>query len=151
MSAMQGFERMDRQLTDVAALAGHLVPAASMFAFLAEHWAEVFPDADYADLFAPPRFGRPSVPATQIAAVMTLQALHDYSDRETAETVRFDVRWKAATGRNRQRWTNRVEGRPERLRHHLRRPPQRGTQVTTEEEVTPFTWLCRTFGGSRLY
>ena len=30
-----------------------------------------------------------------------------------------------------------VEGRPERLRHHLRRPPQRGTQVTTEEEVTP--------------
>jgi putative transposase len=32
-----------------------------------------------------------------------------------------------------------VEGRPQRLRHHLRRPPQRGTQVTTEKEVTPFT------------
>ena len=32
-----------------------------------------------------------------------------------------------------------VEGRPERLRHHLRRPPERGTQVTTEEEVTPET------------
>ena len=32
-----------------------------------------------------------------------------------------------------------VEGRPERLRHHLRRPPQRGTQVTTEEEVTPLS------------
>src|SRR2546429_8095622 len=32
-----------------------------------------------------------------------------------------------------------VEGRPERLRHDLRRPPQRGTQVTTEEEVTPLT------------
>ena len=29
---------------------------------------------------------------------MTLQALHDYSDRETAEAVRFDVRWKAAIG-----------------------------------------------------
>jgi IS5 family transposase len=95
---MQGFERMDRQLTDVAALAGHLVPAGSMFAFLAAHRAEVFPDADYADLFAPPGFGRPSVPATQMAAVMTLQALHDYSDRETAEAVRFDVRWKAAIG-----------------------------------------------------
>jgi len=40
-----------------------------------------------------------------------------------------------------------VEGRPERLRHHLRRPPQRGTQVTTEKEVTPLTWLCRSFGG----
>ena len=95
---MQGFERMDRQLTDVAALAGHLIPAGSMFAFLAGHRAEVFPDADYADLFAPPGFGRPSVPATQMAAVMTLQALHDYSDRETAEAVRFDMRWKAAIG-----------------------------------------------------
>jgi hypothetical protein len=98
MSVMQGFERMDRQLTDVAALAGHLVPAGSMFAFLAAYRAEVFPGADYADLFAPPGFGRPSVPATQMAAVMTLQALHDYSDRETAEAVRFGVRWKAAIG-----------------------------------------------------
>src|SRR5512140_2278960 len=42
--------------------------------------------------------GRPSLPATQMAAVLTLQALHDYSDRETAEAVRFDVRWKAAIG-----------------------------------------------------
>jgi Transposase domain (DUF772)/Transposase DDE domain len=98
MSVMQGFERADRQLTDVAALAGHLVPAGSMFAFLAEHRAEVFPDEDYADLFAPPGKGRPSVPATQMAAVLALQALHGFSDRETAEAVRFDVRWKAAIG-----------------------------------------------------
>ena len=59
---MQGFERADRQLLDTEALAGHLVPPDSMFAFLAGHRAEVFPDADYADLFAPPGFGRPSVP-----------------------------------------------------------------------------------------
>ena len=95
---MQGFERADRQLLDAAALAGHLVPAGSMFAFLAEHRAEVFPDADYADLFSPPGVGRPSLPATQMAAVLTLQVLHDYSDRETAEAVRFDVRWKVAIG-----------------------------------------------------
>jgi len=95
---MQGFERMDRQLTDAAALAGHLVPEGSMFAFLAAHRAEVFPDADYADLFAPRGAGRPSLPATQMAAVLALQALHDYSDRETAEAVRFDVRWKVAIG-----------------------------------------------------
>jgi IS5 family transposase len=98
MSVMQGFERADRQLLDAAALAGHLVPAGSMFAFLAAHRAQVFPDADYADLFAPPGRGRPSLPATQMAAVLTLQALHDYSDRETAEAVKFDVRWKAAIG-----------------------------------------------------
>jgi Transposase domain (DUF772)/Transposase DDE domain len=98
MSSMQGFERSDRQLLDAAALAGHLVPAGSMFAFLAAHRAEVFPDAGYADLFSPPGVGRPSLPATQMAAVLTLQALHDYSDRETAEAVKFDVRWKAAIG-----------------------------------------------------
>ena len=74
---MQGFERMDRELTDAEMLAGHLVPAGSMFAFLAAHRAEVFPDADYADLFA--AFGRPSLPATRMAAVLALQSLHDYS------------------------------------------------------------------------
>ncbi len=79
-------------------LAGHLIPAGSMFAFLAAHRAGVFRDADYADLFAPPGLGRPSIPATQMAAIMTLQVLHDYSGRETAEAVRFDVRWKAAIG-----------------------------------------------------
>jgi len=98
MSVMQGFERADRQLTDAAALTGHLIPAGSMFAFLAAHRADVFPDADYADLFSPPGVGRPSLPATQMAAVLALQALHDYSDRETAEAVRFDVRWKVAIG-----------------------------------------------------
>ena len=95
---MQGFERMDREFTDAELLAGHLVPAGSMFAFLAAHRAEVFPDADYADLFAPPGFGLPSLPATRMAAVLALQTLHDYSDRETAEAVRFDVRWKVACG-----------------------------------------------------
>src|SRR5690242_9351041 len=98
MSCMQGFERADRQLLDAAALAGHLVPAGSMFAFLAAHRGEIFPDADYADLFSPPGVGRPSLPATQMAAVLTLQVLHDYSDRETAEAVKFDVRWKVAIG-----------------------------------------------------
>ena len=95
---MQGFEQADRQLLDAAALAGQLVPAGGMFAFLAGHRAEVFPDADYADLFAPPGVGRASLPATQMAAVLALQTLCDFSDRETAEAVRFDVRWKVAIG-----------------------------------------------------
>ena len=95
---MQGIERMDRQLLDARMLAGHLVPADSMFAFLAGHRQDVFPDADYADLFAPPGVGRPPLPATQMAAIMTLQTLCDFSDREAAEAVRFDVRWKVACG-----------------------------------------------------
>ena len=95
---MQGFEQTGRQPADAEALAGHLIPAGSMFAFLAAHRVELFPDAGYADLFAPPGLGRPSLPATRMAAILTLQALHDYSDRETAEAVRFDVRWMAAIG-----------------------------------------------------
>lgn len=43
---LQGFERADRQLPDAAALAGHLVPAGCIFAFVAAHRAEVFPGAD---------------------------------------------------------------------------------------------------------
>jgi hypothetical protein len=93
---MQGFERLNGELLDAAVV--HLVPAGSMFAFLAAHRAEVFPDGDYADLFAPPGVGRPSLPATRMAAVLTLQVLHDYSDREAAEAARFDVRWKVAIG-----------------------------------------------------
>jgi hypothetical protein len=94
---MQGVERPDRELLDAAALVGHLVPPGSMFAFMAEHRAEVFPDRDFADLFSPGR-GRPSIPATVMAAVMTLQTLHEFSDRETAEAVCFDLRWKVAVG-----------------------------------------------------
>jgi hypothetical protein len=33
-----------------------------------------------------------------MAAVLALQALHDYPDREAAEAARFDVRWKVAIG-----------------------------------------------------
>ena len=39
---MQGRERVDRQLLDAGALVGHLVPAGSMFAFLAAHRQELF-------------------------------------------------------------------------------------------------------------
>ena len=95
---VQGFERVDRQLLDTEALAGHLVPRDSMFAFLAAHRAEVFPTV--ITLTCSRRQGSAArrVPATRMAAVMTLQTLHDFSDRETAEAVRFDVRWKAACG-----------------------------------------------------
>src|SRR2546425_10170301 len=94
---MQGRERMDRQLLDAGALVGHLVPAGSMFAFLAAHRGELFGDEDFADLF-PSGKGRPSVPASVMASVMVLQVLHDYSDSEAAEAARCDLRWKAACG-----------------------------------------------------
>ena len=73
---MQGKERDDRQLMDAGALAGHLVPAGSMFAFLAGYRQELFRDEDFADLF-PSGKGRPSVPASVMASVLVLQVLHD--------------------------------------------------------------------------
>src|SRR5215471_6788024 len=94
---MQGKERADRQLLDAQVLVGHLVPAGSMFAFLAAHRGELFADEEFTDLFPSGR-GRPSVPASVMASVMVLQVLHDYSDAEAAEAARCDLRWKAACG-----------------------------------------------------
>jgi hypothetical protein len=93
---VQGVEGSDRELWDAGEVVGHLVAAGSMFGFLARHRGEVFPDEDYADLFS--MIGRPSLPATRMAAVLTLQALHCLSDRECAEAVRCDLRWKVACG-----------------------------------------------------
>lgn len=94
---MQGRSRPNRELLDAQALVGHLVPAGSMFAFLAEHRSSVFPDGMFADLFTSTR-GRPSVPGPVIASVLVLQALSGLSDRDAAEAVRCDLRWKVACG-----------------------------------------------------
>jgi len=68
-----------------------------MYAFLAAHRRELFPDEEFEDLFPSGR-GRPSIPASVMASVLVLQTLHDLSDRETAEAARCDLRWKVATG-----------------------------------------------------
>src|SRR5437899_66819 len=95
--SMQGRERVDRELLDAYALVGHLVPTGSMFAFLAEYRQDVFPDGEFEDLF-PSGKGRPSIPASVMASILVLQTLHDFSDRETADAARCDLRWKVATG-----------------------------------------------------
>ena len=64
---MQGKSRLDRELLDAGEMAGHLVPPGSVFAFLAEHRPELFPDTFTADLF-PSRTGRPSLPADLVGA-----------------------------------------------------------------------------------
>jgi len=94
---VQGVERPDRYLLDAQALVGHLVAQGSMFAFLAAHRQDLFGDNEFEDLF-PSGKGRPSIPASVMASILVLQTLHDLSDRETAEAVRCDLRWKVATG-----------------------------------------------------
>jgi hypothetical protein len=82
---------------DAASLLGGLLPSGSVYAFLAEHRRELFPDAMFADLFPSAR-GRPSEPGDVVAAVLVLQALEGLSDREAVEALTFDLRWKAACG-----------------------------------------------------
>lgn len=94
---MQGRSDDQRELLDAESVAGHLLKGDSVFAFLAAHRHELFPEEMFADLF-PSRRGRPSVPAEVMASVITLQALHGLSDNETVDAVTFDLRWKAACG-----------------------------------------------------
>src|SRR6266576_5609136 len=96
---MQGQSRMDRELLDAGEMAGHLVPPGSVFAFLAEHRRELFPDSFIADLF-PSRTGRPSLPADLVGSVLVLKELYYLSDAQTADALKFDIRWKVACGRS---------------------------------------------------
>ena len=94
---MQGTSPAQHGVMDAESWLGGLLPLGSVYAFLAEHRRQLFPDAMFADLFPSP-LGRPSVPADVVAAVLVLQALEGRSDREAAEALTFDLRWKAACG-----------------------------------------------------
>src|SRR5215203_169727 len=95
---MQGTNDPTRvELLDAAALCRHLVDAGSVYAFLADHRKDLFPDELFADLFPSGR-GRPSVPADQVATVLVLQALEGLSDREAAAQLRQNIAWKVACG-----------------------------------------------------
>jgi len=97
-SGVQGMTRMDRQLWDAEEVAGDLVAPGSVFGFLARYRCELFDDSFIADLF-PVATGRPSLPADLVGSVLVLKELYDLSDRQTAEALCFDIRWKVATGR----------------------------------------------------
>ena len=96
---MQGISKTDRDLWDAGDVTGHLVPPGSVFAFLAEHRRELFPDEFTADLFTSAT-GRPSLPADLAGSVLVLKELYDLSDTQTADALKFDLRWKVACGRS---------------------------------------------------
>jgi hypothetical protein len=99
---VQGEADRQRGLLDVEAIAGHLLVAGSVFAFLADHRSRLFPAEMFADLFPSGR-GRPSIPPEVIASVIVLRTLHGLSDREAADAVTFDLRWKAACDHHQRR------------------------------------------------
>jgi IS5 family transposase len=94
---MQGERPVELAGPDVWETCRELIPAGSVFAFLAEHRDALFPAAMFADMYPSPN-GRPSMPPQVLAAVVVLQALHGLPDLEAAQAVRCDLRWKAACG-----------------------------------------------------
>jgi hypothetical protein len=97
MGVVQGTSPAQHGVMDAESPLGGLLPSGSVYAFLAEHRRELFPDAMFADLFLSP-LGRPSVPADVVAVVLVLQALQGLSDREAVEALSFDLRWRQRPG-----------------------------------------------------
>jgi Transposase DDE domain/Transposase domain (DUF772) len=94
---MQGERAGEPAGLDVWETCRELIPAGSVFAFLAGHREVLFPAGMFADMYPSPN-GRPSLPPQVLAAAVVLQALHGLSDFETVQVLRCDLRWKAACG-----------------------------------------------------
>lgn len=94
---MQGERAAELVGPDVWETCRELIPAGSVFAFLAEHREALFPAGMFADMYPSPN-GRPSLPPQVLAATVVLQALEGLSDFETVQELRCDLRWKAACG-----------------------------------------------------
>jgi IS5 family transposase len=94
---MQGKRAGELAGPDVWEMCRELIPAGSVFAFLAEHREALFPAGMFADMYPSPN-GRPSMAPQILASAVVLQALHGLSDFETVQELRCDLRWKAACG-----------------------------------------------------
>jgi hypothetical protein len=69
----------------------------SFYGFLATQRSRLFRDEDFADLYCLTN-GRDSVPPSQLALALVLQAHDRVSDEEAVARADFDIRWKVALG-----------------------------------------------------
>jgi hypothetical protein len=76
------------------AFRGH-VGEDTFYGLLARHGADWFRDEDFVALYRED-FGRPSVPPSQLAVALLLQAYDSVSDEEAISRSAFDLRWKVA-------------------------------------------------------
>jgi len=75
---------------------GH-VGEETFYGLLARHGTDWFHDEDFVALYRED-FGRPSVPPSQLAVALLLQAHDSVSDEEAISRSAFDLRWKVALG-----------------------------------------------------
>jgi len=94
---MQGERSGELAGPDVWQTCRELIPAGSVFAFLAEHREALFPAGMFEDMYPSPN-GRPSMPPQVLAVTVVLQALDGLPDHDAALALRCDLRWKAACG-----------------------------------------------------
>jgi IS5 family transposase len=94
---MQGERAESLAGPDVWETCRELIPAGSVFAFLAEYREALFPAGMFADMYPSPN-GRPSLPPQVLAVTVVLQALEGLPDFEAVQALRCDLRWKAACG-----------------------------------------------------
>jgi hypothetical protein len=94
---MQGERPGELAGLDVWQTCRGLIPAGSVFAFLAEHREALFPAGMFADMYPSPN-GRPSMPPQVLAVTVVLQALYGLPDHDAVQALRCDLRWKAACG-----------------------------------------------------
>ena len=95
---MLGRRYPQHALFDVPVWAQGLIAALDTFhVHMGAFWSRVSQDADLAAMYHA-RQGRPSIPPSLLSGVLILQYVDDLSDREAADRVCFDLRWKLALG-----------------------------------------------------
>jgi len=94
---MLGKRSSQHSLFQVPFWAQGLIGGDSFYARMGALWPRVSQDDDLADMYDETQ-GKPGIPPSLMSGVLILQYFDDVSDRETAERVRFDLRWKLALG-----------------------------------------------------
>lgn len=91
--------RRDTQVSffDTDYVCGKLIKKNSFYYKFHQHRDKFIRDDDFTQLYCLNN-GRPSVPPSIISSTLLLQYHDDVSDREAAERVVFDIRWKFALG-----------------------------------------------------
>ena len=94
---MLGKRKGQGTLFDVGALETVQLPPGGFHAQLAAAAPSLYPDSAFASLYHTSR-GRQSVPPSQLALLLVLQAHAGVSDAEAIERSAFDARWAAVLG-----------------------------------------------------
>jgi len=76
--------------------AQELVDSDSFYARMAKFWPRVSQDDDLAMMYK--EGGKRGLPPSMLTGVLILQQFDNVSDRDAAEKVRYDLRWKLALG-----------------------------------------------------